>query len=390
MPALIPAPARTPMPFGLFSVLSLADDTEGRWQSGAEWEALNCSPAHGVGGVCEVDENGDPVEPIGLPKEFNGGMAVGEATPFTVVGTYECSPAGNPIERASEVAQQHLLAREEARAEQALWTGDLGNTPALATEDTTVLGSGAMSPAQGIGLLERWIAVNYGSLGVIHVDRLLGTVLVEKGIVKVNGSKANTALGTPVVIGGGYPGTGPTGQAGTWAYVTPAMVGRRSDVFTSSNRPGDLLDRRTNDLFGVAERNYLIGWDPCGVAAVEINPAGGGGGGEVGPAGPSAYEVAVANGFEGTEAEWLESLVGPEGPQGPQGEQGPAGEQGEQGPQGPAGADGADGAQGPPGADGADGAQGPAGDPGVVQAVVAGEGVSVDDTDPANPIISAP
>jgi hypothetical protein len=47
---------------------------------------------------------------------------------------------------------------------------------------------------------------------------------------------------------------------------------------------------------------------------------------------------------------------------------------------GPAGADGADGANG---ADGADGA------PGVVQSIVAGTNVTVDATDPANPIVSA-
>lgn len=62
----------------------------------------------------------------------------------------------------------------------------------------------------------------------------------------------------------------------------------------------------------------------------------------MGPAGLSAYEIAVQDGFEGTETEWLASLVGP---------------------QGESGADG------------------------VVQTIVAGDGVSVDDSDPANPVI---
>lgn len=52
-------------------------------------------------------------------------------------------------------------------------------------------------------------------------------------------------------------------------------------------------------------------------------------------------------------------------PAGPQGPQGPIGPQGIEGPQGPAGADG------------------------VVQSIVAGSNVTVDDTDPANPIVSA-
>ena len=53
------------------------------------------------------------------------------------------------------------------------------------------------------------------------------------------------------------------------------------------------------------------------------------------------------------------------------------------GPAGATGATGAQGPQGPAGADGTDGADG------VVQSIVAGTNVSVDDTDPANPIVSA-
>lgn len=367
-------PVRTGLPFGLFSVLPLAE-SEGHWQSGgAEWETLNCAPAHGVGDPCKTAE-GETTP--GLPKEFDGGVEVSEAEPFTVAGTFVCTPVGFTPQRANEIAQQHLLTREEARAEQAVWTGDLGNTPALATSETTILGTGPLSLTEGIGVLEKWIGDAYGSLGVIHVDRLLGTALIEKGVVRVNGNRATTVLGTPVVIGTGYPGTGPNGEAGRWAYVTPAMIGYRSSVFSGSSRPGDIFDRASNDLYGIAERTYLIGWDDCGVAAVELTISNGGG--EMGPAGPSAYEVAVANGFEGTETEWLASLVGPEGPEGPQGPEGPEGPEGPQGPEGPAGADGADGA---PGADGSDGA------PGVVQTIVAGTGVTVDDTDPANPVIS--
>lgn len=47
------------------------------------------------------------------------------------------------------------------------------------------------------------------------------------------------------------------------------------------------------------------------------------------------------------------------------------------------------GPQGETGPTGATGAQGPQGDPGVVQSIVAGTNVTVDDTDPANPIVSA-
>jgi hypothetical protein len=140
----------------------------------------------------------------------------------------------------------------------------------------------------------------------------------------------------------------------------------------------------------------------------EIGPAGPigpqGDTGDTGPQGPigltgpagadgadgdSAYQVAVAEGFVGTEVEWLASLVGPEGPEGPQGIQGLKGDTGDTGPQGIQGIQGDPGPQGIQGEVGPAGATGPQGDPGVVQAIVAGTNVTVDSTDPANPIVSS-
>lgn len=84
--------------------------------------------------------------------------------------------------------------------------------------------------------------------------------------------------------------------------------------------------------------------------------------------------------------------TGDTGPQGPQGEQGPTGATGATGPQGEQGIQGETGATGP---QGPQGEQGPQGDPGadgadgVVQTIVAGTGISVDSTDPANPVVTA-
>jgi hypothetical protein len=72
---------------------------------------------------------------------------------------------------------------------------------------------------------------------------------------------------------------------------------------------------------------------------------------------------------------------GDDGAVGPQGEQGIQGIQGEQGVQG---IQGIQGIQGEPGADGADGTGS-----GIVLSVVAGTNVTVDATDPANPIVSS-
>src|SRR3546814_10690186 len=56
-------------------------------------------------------------------------------------------------------------------------------------------------------------------------------------------------LGTPVVAGAGYPCTHPDSvTAGSWIVATPALMLYRSEIFTATNRPGDLLDRGQNNL----------------------------------------------------------------------------------------------------------------------------------------------
>ena len=80
--------------------------------------------------------------------------------------------------------------------------------------------------------------------------------------------------------------------------------------------------------------------------------------------------------------------VGAQGPQGPEGPIGITGSQGPQGPEGPIGITGAQGDQGPEGPIGITGPQGAPGVDGVVQSVVGGTGVTIDNTDPANPVIN--
>jgi hypothetical protein len=197
----------------------------------------------------------------------------GHASAFTVYGYWSCSPVGFTPEQAQQRATEHLLAYEEARVERALWTGDLDNEPSLKGAPD-LLSGGSLPIVQALAVLEDHLAAHYGSLGVIHLTRGAALQGLAEDALHVAGGRLLTALDTPVVAGAGYPGTGPngepTGGGFSWAYVTPSLMAYRSDVFTSSNRPGDLLDRATNDMYAVAERQYLLGFDPCGTAAVRL------------------------------------------------------------------------------------------------------------------------
>lgn len=263
---------RQPLPFGLFSVLSFREGEDSHWQFGVEFEALNCGDVGGISGPsCAVGFTS-----VGLPRSLEtSATQTGDANSFGVYGHHQCSPIGLSFEEAAALARERLLVGEERRVEQAFWTGDLGNTPSLQDASTTALASGAAQQLPvGLGLLEEYIGDNYGSLGVIHMSRKAATYCHD--FLEVRGKTLTTKLGTLVVAGAGYPGTGPTGQAAAgatqWVYATPALFGHRSDIYDASNRAGDLLDRGVNNFHALAERAYLLGFDPCGVAAVLIDP----------------------------------------------------------------------------------------------------------------------
>lgn len=259
--------ARQPLPYGLLSVLTPRTPSDQHWQNGVEWETLGCNPASGIGDPqCDPDE-----ETTGLPKNLGVGAGeIGDATPFTVYGSYTCTPVGHTVQYAQDRATENLLAREEARAEQALWTGDLDNGGFAA--DAEDAAGGALSLVRAIGRLEQWLAENYGSQGVIHMSREVALSALAALALEVRGNTLVTALGTPVVAGSGYPGTGPAGQAPgadqSYIYATPALMGYRSEVFPAVSPAAAGFDKGVNNLHAVAERTYVIGYDPCGTAYV--------------------------------------------------------------------------------------------------------------------------
>lgn len=249
---LVAGPARAPLAFGLFSVLGWRTGGE-RWENGVIFESEPCAPIDGIGAYqC------DPAETVGLPKTlevYDG--ATSEASPFTLYGTYVCSPIGNSFDHAQERANARLFAREEMGAESALWTGSLGNVPNLSGANgfAAPTNLGTFGLWAGVAKLEQSLAATYGAVGTLHMSREVATRLHKEGELEVRGGRMFTPLGTPIVAGAGY--------TSDRVVATGALLGYRGDVFTSSNRPGDLLDRSQNDLHAIAERLYLLGFDDC-------------------------------------------------------------------------------------------------------------------------------
>lgn len=254
-PALVVGTERTPLPFGLFSAAAVRPNAD-RWESGVQWEQTVAPPAMGTSFDCDV-----PADPLDLDAYD---CAIGEASVFTVYGYAHGNPVGMNPEVASAKAIDHLTIREEARVEQALWTADLANSPSLRGAGVAV-GPGAQTMPTGLAALEDAIATQYGSLGVIHLTRYTAMKAIADDLVESRNGRLYTVLGTPVVAGAGYDGSGPAEEvpaAGTaWAYATGPVFVYRSEVFAPSSRPGDTLNRGTNTLLAVAERTYLLGFD---------------------------------------------------------------------------------------------------------------------------------
>lgn len=268
-----PAPRLAPAQ-GLFSVVPFRPEGNGHWGNGVTWESLSCAVASGIGDPnCEPTDPQGPTEAVGLPKGDAAPADNGEASPFTVYFKEKCSPLGR-AQQAQDRATQSLLTKEQYRVEQALWTGDLGNTPNF---QVAPVGLPSSDPRYVLGMLTKGMRQEVG-MGVLHVGLVGAAVLLDHRLLVVSSSGAvTTVFGDQVVIGSGYPefeggpilGAAAAGNA--WVVMTPPLLGYRSEVFTSSERVGDLLDRGKNDMYGVAERSYVLGFDPCGVAVAQMS-----------------------------------------------------------------------------------------------------------------------
>ena len=245
----VAGPSFTPLPFGLFSVLTFRDGAPERWFNGVSWKGDECGTT-----LNSIRLDCDSSATTGLPKvldviETENGLAL----PFTVYAHYRCSPIGNTLAYAQQQAEKRLLRHEEAAVTAAVL--------AFIADNAESQGAG-VTWGDALGKLEQHLATEYGGLGVLYANRL--TVARAEGKLRLNkqGSTLVTETGTPVVVhSGGNP---------EQLLISAPLFGYRSEIFVPSGREGDLLDRQNNDLYAVAERTYVVGIDKCGLATASV------------------------------------------------------------------------------------------------------------------------
>jgi hypothetical protein len=151
--------------------------------------------------------------------------------------------------------------------EQALAQGVVGSTnPFFGDTNLAQLGGGAVLPQAGLNYLENAIGAT-GRQGMIHASP--GTVSAWNfvNLVTDNGEGyIETANGTPVVSGGGYINTDPSGKTGSdpsvgqeWAFATGPVKVYMAD--SPELEVSEYLDRSDNTIIYRAERYFLAVFD---------------------------------------------------------------------------------------------------------------------------------
>ena len=273
--ALIEPPPPPPRPYGLFDValgpmpMPVPDAAGGGIQyvpDSCEDDvflyAMNCPAVTGS-------------------KLFSGVETAVSGAPFGVITSYQCGSFGFSFAEAKARVLTRLSLREQTAVERRVWSGlaqgtvgSPGAMPGLFQSAQTL--TAASCPTVAVGQLEQVLADNGVFGGMIHarpnmVAQLARSHLIETTMQGRRVTNIATKLGTPVVIGQGYNGTGPQGQAVTstveYMYASGRVLVWATDADVPD--PRQVFDTTNNVMKLLAEKIYIAAVE-CGVWAVAV------------------------------------------------------------------------------------------------------------------------
>ncbi len=277
----VPAPAFTPLSYGLLSVAQdMTSQFDSHWEAGITWMPLCSTPDSTYDECLTVTGVGAVPEPEAKSTTFSNVRRA--ATPFTVYARKDCS---TPTfwEELPEQIREAVFQGEGWQVERSFWTGISAGAagvvhPHLASaaeliHDLDILelevddvSASPVHVREGLGLLEEGLANCYRGQGVIHVPVALATHLIAWGLIRQIEGRWVSPAGNLVSIGAGYLGSSPSTPGIVtsevrWMYATGAVFYARSNLrdFTRT----EMLDRDDNTIEALAERTYVVGWDCC-------------------------------------------------------------------------------------------------------------------------------
>lgn len=221
---VVSAPAIVPSAFGLFAVAKPENaPSEDQWIRGfaQEWETT----VQELKNWDDTDSTNGSVVTSGTINYYD------DIKPFFIeLQETRSGLSFNAIDRIARLSRQ-LEGMTQKAVETELWDGAVRKGEShdnKALSDATanlVNGTTALSAIQALAQLEADMAAasHAGENGVIHMTRDIAALLSTTGQVFLHEEGRDhlqTLSGTPVVIGSGYSGNGPTGQTGATASAT--------------------------------------------------------------------------------------------------------------------------------------------------------------------------
>jgi hypothetical protein len=269
-PRVIDGPLPVPPRYSLLVNATIVDDLDYHWMAGA---AVYPYPDLEDGGAHNACASGTEREKI-----EGGTIPIPEFGAFTVYVAETCTARGIGDDQAfQDRAVIGLKGLEAALVEHEFATGDaMPGNPYLADSNVDVLTGSPMAPVEALAELENAIA-GTGKMGVIHTDPGTATAWASACTVEREGAYLRAiATGTPIVVGYGYVGIAPDGEAapaatGGWAWATGPVQIRRSGIEMLPGSLAQALDRQNNVVTYRAERHYLVDWDTELQAAVLVD-----------------------------------------------------------------------------------------------------------------------
>jgi hypothetical protein len=221
---VVSAPAIVPSAFGLLAVVKPENAPgEDQWVRGfaQEWETT----VQELKNWDDTDNTNGSVVTGGVINYYD------DIKPFFIELTETRSGLSfNAIDRIARLSRQ-IEGMSQKSIETELWDGavrkgESHDNKALSDAGTTLVNSGnALGAVLALAELERSMAAasNAGETGVIHMTSDVASLLNTR-LEKSEDGTLITRIGTPVVVGAGYSGNGPTGVTGAAASATNKWI----------------------------------------------------------------------------------------------------------------------------------------------------------------------
>lgn len=267
-PVHVPNPTPQTLRYGLFTVANGPLDMPGH---GADGGITYLSTACGIGSGFEVH----CIDSLGEKGPFTDPMDNVVATPFVVTNGFECAPVGLTQQERDRFAFEKLRATEQQAVEQIFSEGSFGQSPSLANNVPQATDVGATTGVHAaFSALEEAFYDTYGYSGVIHLPHSASAFAEAAPVMSMQGRIWRTAASTAVSIGN-YSGLSPAGAApaanATWVYITPPVtIWRATDANVFISPIEGALNRETNEVTMIAEREYVVAYDACPTFATEM------------------------------------------------------------------------------------------------------------------------